>query len=66
MKIDGIKNLKLPLAAEVEVKAGSSYQKKIYHGLPLLFGVGAPRNRRYGSNHLAERPDSERDEAGGR
>jgi tetratricopeptide (TPR) repeat protein len=39
VKIDGIKNLKLPLAAEVEVKTGGSYQKKLYHGLPLLFGV---------------------------
>jgi tetratricopeptide (TPR) repeat protein len=39
VKIDGVKNLKLPLAAEVEVKAGGSYQKKLYRGLPLLFGV---------------------------
>ena len=41
VKIDGVKNLKLPLAAEVEVKSGGSYQKKLYRGLPLLFGVGA-------------------------
>jgi tetratricopeptide (TPR) repeat protein len=41
VKIDGVKNLKLPLAAEVEVKSGGSYQKKLYGGLPLLFGVGS-------------------------
>jgi tetratricopeptide (TPR) repeat protein len=43
VKIDGVKNLKLAMAAEVEVKAGESYQKKVYRGLPLLFGVG-PRD----------------------
>ncbi len=39
VKIDGVKNLKLPVAAEVEVKAGSSYQKQVYGTVPLLFGV---------------------------
>jgi tetratricopeptide (TPR) repeat protein len=41
VKIDGVKNLKLPLGSEVEVKAGESYQKRIYEGIPLLFGLGA-------------------------
>ena len=37
--LTGIKNPKLPSGAKVEVKAGSSYQKRIYRGVPLLFGV---------------------------
>src|SRR4029077_19368270 len=37
----GVKNLKLAAGAEVEVKAGSSYQKLAYRGVPLLFGLGA-------------------------
>ena len=39
--LEGVKNLKLAPGAEVEVKAGSSYQKKIYHGVPLHFGLGS-------------------------
>jgi tetratricopeptide (TPR) repeat protein len=38
--IAGVKNLKLASGATVEVKAGLSYQKEIYRGVPLLFGVG--------------------------
>ncbi|HBL30139.1 MAG TPA: hypothetical protein DD490_25155, partial [Acidobacteria bacterium] len=38
--LEGVKNLKLAPGAEVEVRAGSSYQKKLYRGLPLHFGVG--------------------------
>ena len=41
VQIAGVKNLKIPLASEIEVKAGSSYQKKIYNGLPVVFGVGS-------------------------
>jgi Tfp pilus assembly protein PilF len=40
VQIIGVKNLKIPLASEIEVKAGSLYQKKIYEGLPVLFGMG--------------------------
>jgi len=40
VQIMGVKNLKIPLASEIEVKAGSLYQKKIYEGLPVLFGLG--------------------------
>lgn len=37
----GVKNLKLGYGAEVEVKAGASYQKKMYQGVPLAFDLGA-------------------------
>jgi hypothetical protein len=37
--LNGIKNLTLAPGAKVEVKTGSSYQKRIYRGVPLLFGV---------------------------
>ncbi len=39
--LDGVKNLKLAAGAEVEVKAGTSFQKKHYAGVPLHFGLGA-------------------------
>ncbi len=35
----GVRNPKLALEARVEVKAGSVYQKKLYRGTPLLFGL---------------------------
>lgn len=38
--LQGVKNLKLAAGAEVEVKAGSGYQKKLYAGVPLVFGLG--------------------------
>jgi tetratricopeptide (TPR) repeat protein len=38
--IAGVKNLKLAFGATVEVKTGLSYQKEIYRGVPLLFGIG--------------------------
>ncbi|MCZ2149908.1 MAG: tetratricopeptide repeat protein [Bryobacterales bacterium] len=39
VKLDGVKNLKLGSGAEVEIKAGRRYQKKLYEGYPLLFGM---------------------------
>ena len=39
--LTGIKNLKLAAGSEVEVKAGPLYQKKVYRGVPLLFGMRA-------------------------
>ena len=39
VQLAGVKNLKLAAGAEVEVKAGVRYQKKIYLGTPLLFGL---------------------------
>ncbi|MDQ6760276.1 MAG: tetratricopeptide repeat protein [Acidobacteriota bacterium] len=38
--LNGVKNLKLAYGAEVEVKAGASYQKKIYEGVPVAFDLG--------------------------
>lgn len=40
VSLEGVKNLKRPPGAEVEVKAGPLYQKLIYEGAPLLFGLG--------------------------
>ena len=37
--LNGVKNAKLAPFAKVEVKIGSSYQKRLYNGVPLLFGV---------------------------
>ncbi len=36
----GVRNPKLAPGAEVEVKAGPLYQKQLYAGVPLLFGLG--------------------------
>ncbi|HMB52770.1 MAG TPA: FG-GAP-like repeat-containing protein, partial [Thermoanaerobaculia bacterium] len=42
LRIDlvGKKNLHLAPGAEVEVRAGTLYQKRIYHGVPLTVGLG--------------------------
>ncbi|HSL81704.1 MAG TPA: hypothetical protein VLF66_02955, partial [Thermoanaerobaculia bacterium] len=37
--LTGVKNPQLAPGAEVEVKAGSLYQKKLYDGVPLVFGL---------------------------
>lgn len=39
VRLEGVKNLKLATGAVVEVKTGAWYQKKIYEGVPLLFGI---------------------------
>src|SRR5262249_29844704 len=39
--LTGIKNLKLASGSRVEVKAGGLYQKKVYQGSPLIFGLGS-------------------------
>lgn len=39
VKLTGVKNLKLATGAEVEVRAGTFYQKRVYRGVPLTFGV---------------------------
>jgi len=39
ISLEGVKNLVLAPGSEVEVKAGRRYQKKIYEGTPLLFGL---------------------------
>ncbi|MBL8227176.1 MAG: VCBS repeat-containing protein [Bryobacterales bacterium] len=38
-KLSGIKNRKLAEGSEVEVRSGKRYQKKIYAGYPLTFGL---------------------------
>ena len=38
--LTGVKNLKLAPQSKVEVKAGALYQKRIYQGAPLTFGLG--------------------------
>jgi hypothetical protein len=39
--LDGVKTLKTAPLSEIEVKTGGHYQKKLYEGVPLWFGVGA-------------------------
>lgn len=39
VKLTGVKNLKLAQYAEVEVKAGTLYYKKMYFGEPLVFDL---------------------------
>lgn len=38
--LTGVKNPKLPVNAKVEVKAGASYEKMTYGGVPLVFRLG--------------------------
>ncbi len=40
VSLEGVKNVKSALGAEVEVKAGARYQKALYGGVPILFGLG--------------------------
>ncbi|RMH16641.1 MAG: hypothetical protein D6696_17705 [Acidobacteria bacterium] len=39
--LKGVKNPPLAIGAEVEIKAGRHYQKKLYQGVPLHFGLGS-------------------------
>jgi hypothetical protein len=39
--LTGVKNAKLSVNAKVEVKAGASYEKTTYAGVPLVFRLGA-------------------------
>ncbi|MEJ2077685.1 MAG: tetratricopeptide repeat protein [Acidobacteriota bacterium] len=40
VQLTGVRNPRLAPGAEVEVKAGRLYQKRIYEGVPLHFGLG--------------------------
>lgn len=40
VRLEGVKNLKLAQGAEIEVKSGRSYQKRLYQGTPVIFGLG--------------------------
>lgn len=44
IELTGVKNLKTAAGAEVEVKIGGLYQKKVYTGAALLVGVGAAKS----------------------
>jgi len=44
VRLNGVKNLKLGYNSEVEVKAGPLYQKQVYRGLPLTFGLRSVRD----------------------
>ena len=39
ISLEGVKNLKLATGSRVEVKAGRVYRKRIYEGVPLVFGL---------------------------
>ncbi len=39
VEIKGIKNVKLGVGSTIEIKAGATYQKKIYEGIPLWYGM---------------------------
>ncbi len=39
VQITGVKNLKLAFNSEVEIKSGPFYQKLLYRGVPLTFGL---------------------------
>jgi tetratricopeptide (TPR) repeat protein len=41
VRLAGVKSLKLAQDAEVEIKAGTHYQKRLYEGVPLRFETGA-------------------------
>ena len=43
MALTGVKNLKAAPGTEVEVKSGDAYQKKMYDGTPLVFGLGGQK-----------------------
>jgi len=40
VRLVGVKNLVLAADAEIEVKAGTRYQKRRYAGVPITFGLG--------------------------
>ena len=40
ISLEGVKSLKIPVGAEVEVKAGTLYQRKRYDSTPLVFALG--------------------------
>jgi tetratricopeptide (TPR) repeat protein len=39
--LTGVKNIKSAIGAKVEVKAGASYEKQTYAGVPMVFRLGA-------------------------
>ena len=57
--LNGVKNPKLAPFAKVEIKTGASYQKRIYEGVPLLFGVDSYKIADAVRITLAQRADPE-------
>jgi tetratricopeptide (TPR) repeat protein len=43
VELKGVRNLKAAFGSEVEVKAGPRYQKRLYEGGPIVFGLGAEK-----------------------
>lgn len=43
VRLEGVKNIKSAPGAIVEVKTGAWYQKRIYQGVPLVFGIRSYR-----------------------
>jgi hypothetical protein len=41
VQLEGVKNPKRALGAEVEIKAGTLYRKRFYTGVPLTFPIGS-------------------------
>lgn len=41
VRLEGVKSPAIGTGARVEVKAGLSYSKRVYYGVPLQFGLGA-------------------------
>ena len=39
VEIKGVKNVKLGVGSTIEIKAGATYQKKVYEGIPLWYGM---------------------------
>ena len=60
--LNGVKNMKLAPGAKVEIKTGSSYQKRTYQRRAAAVRRGFLQDRRCGAHHLAQRPDPERSE----
>jgi tetratricopeptide (TPR) repeat protein len=44
LALTGVKNIKSAIGAKVEVKAGTSYEKQTYAGVPLVFRLGSHSN----------------------
>ena len=58
-----MKNAKLAVGAQIEIKAGTDYRKVTYEGVPVVVRLGARTQIGHGAHHLAQRADPERDQA---
>ncbi len=60
VRIQGVKNLKTAAGATVEMKSGPYYEKQIYRWRASCIRPRRPRRRRFDSDHVAQRLNSER------